>query len=429
MPVLSIPQETIRVDVAFYGDADREALLQYPTADTLAKLVAQPLEVPTADFLSYYLFHRKRLGTPGYRDFRSIGRKLGVAVSHLDGCIDFNGHSINTAAGVVAQLPEISEHVGEGIGLCVVSQIHDLTEADWSPIKVQRGRGAAPSFDFEMASDGQTLVQVENKGSSVVDNQLLDERVKVQKRLIALKKSKLKELGDTEADPNPAGVRYGTITAIDSRKDGNVRCWLTDPPAELDRDPRSFRLLQRMRFLRDWIFFISPRSHLAVALSTRFADMEALNDPFELNRVSLRRGNGEPFDFTPYEAFGEHSSFLATKSRIADGPAGGVVVQISERELFLLGIREDLLLLASKQDFDQLLSYQTTAASIEKTVECVISDSRLAGFRLPPLLLEEARKLAGYVSFRLTGLIHYSAAGLVFGALALPEGLEVRNEP
>ena len=421
MPVVSIPQETIRVEVAFYDEADREALLQYPTAETLAKVVAEPIDVPTGEFLSYYLFHRKRLGTPGYRDYQSIGRQLGTAISHLDGCIDFNGHSIRTATGVVEQLPEISEHVGEGIGLCVIGKIHDLTEADWSPIKVQRGRKAAPSFDFELASDSRHLIQVENKGSSVGDNQLLDNRIKAQRRLIAAKKTKLNALGQNQTDPNPASLRYGTITAVDSRTNGNVRCWLTDPPAELDRDPRTFRLMQRMRFLRDWISFISPRSHLAVALSTRFADMEALNDPFELNGVALRRGNGERFDFTTPQGFEEHSSFLATKSRITDGPAGGVVVQISDEQLFLLGIREDLVVLASEQNFDRLLTYQAAATSIEKTINCVISDSRLQGFRLPSWLLEKAWRRAGYVSFQLTGLIHYSPAGLVFGALQLPE--------
>jgi hypothetical protein len=300
-----------------------------------------------------------------------------------------------------------------------MSKIHDLTEADWSPIKVQRGRGAAPSFDFELASDGRNLIQVENKGSSVSDNQLPDERVKAQKRLIAAKKSRLNELGRTEADPNPASLRYGTITAIDHRRDGNVRCWLTDPPADLDGDPRSFRLIQRMRFLRDWISFISPRSHLAVALSTRLADMEALRDPFELSGVPLRRGNGERFEFTPYQAFGEHSGFLASKF---DGPAGGVVVQISERALFLLGIREDLLALASEQGFDQLLTYEAATTSIEKTVECVISDSRLQSFNLPSLILEQARKSGNSISFELNGLMHYSPAGLVFGVLELPEG-------
>ena len=83
--------------------------------------------------------------------------------------------------------------------------------------------------------------------------------------------------------------------------------------------------------------------------------------------------------------------------------------------------------LASEQNFDRILTYEAAASSIEKTVECVISDNRIQGFRLPSLLLEEARRWAGYVSFRLSGLIHYSPSGLVFGALGVPEGFRLRG--
>lgn len=35
-------------------------------------LVAQPLEILKAEFLTYYLFHRIKLGTEGYRDYESV---------------------------------------------------------------------------------------------------------------------------------------------------------------------------------------------------------------------------------------------------------------------------------------------------------------------------------------------------------------------
>lgn len=88
MPVISVSQDTIRVDLEFYDDADREALLRYPTGEVLQQLVAEGVDVPTSEFLSYYLFHRKRVGTPGYRDYESIGGRLSVAISSLDGCVE-----------------------------------------------------------------------------------------------------------------------------------------------------------------------------------------------------------------------------------------------------------------------------------------------------------------------------------------------------
>ncbi len=421
MPIVAASQGTIRVDVAFYDNAERERLLRYSTASVVQQLVEKPLEVSTAEFLSYYLFHRKRLGTPAYQNYRSIGYRLDVATSHLDGCIDFNGHSICTAVGVEQQLNEVSQHVGEAIGLQVVSRIHGLTEADWAPIDEQRGRGASPTLDFQLSSDDDHFIEVEHKGSSVVDNRTKDHTIREQKHKITVKKQRLDELAKQAGKQAPVSLRYGTITAVDHRRDGNVRCWLTDPPpGQADEEPRRFQLLQRVRYLRDWIAFISPRSQLAAALSTRVADMERLGNPFELSGVPLRRGNGERFEFAPLGPSRVHSTFLASKSRITDGPAGGVVVQLSNRALFLVGIREDLVMLASEQVFERITTYKSEPATIEKSVECVFSKGRFRSLRLPESIIRRTTGSGAYSAFSLPGRIHYSPSGLVFGLLRLP---------
>jgi hypothetical protein len=419
--IASVSQDTIRVDVAFYDGEEREKLLRYPTGSDIQALVESPINVPTSEFLSYFLFHRKRPGMKGYHDLHSIRHKLGVALSILDGGVEFNGHSICTADGVRHQLTEISEHLGEAIGLSVVSRIHGLTEADWAPIEERRGRGAPPTFDFQLASDGRHFVQVENKGSSVADNRILDSAIKEQKRRISEKKSKLRALGEKGSDPYPASLRYGTVTAMDPRKEGNVRCLLTDPPpGEIEYDLRNFRLVQRMRFLRDWISFVSVRSQLASALSTRVADLDAMRDPFELDRVPLRKGSGERFEFVPAAIAQQHSSFFSNKSRITDGPAGGVALQISKQALFLAGIREELVNIAANQNFEIILAYKAPAGTLRKTVECVFSKSRFRSLRLPSSVLNQVKESAGYSVIRLNGNIHYSPAGLVFGVLELP---------
>lgn len=101
-----IPQETIRVDVGFYSDEDRRSLLRYPTSETLEKLTTEPIQISAAEFLTYYLFDWKRLGTPGYRDYSTVGRELGIAMNALADCIEFTEQSIRTAEGVVKQLNE-----------------------------------------------------------------------------------------------------------------------------------------------------------------------------------------------------------------------------------------------------------------------------------------------------------------------------------
>ncbi len=421
---MDLTQGTIKIDVSFYDDAQRQILLNYPTAPAITEIVEHGIEIPTSEFLAYYLFHRKRLGTPDYRDYNAIGRKLNVALASLDGCIEFNGRSINTVSGVRRQLNEVSEHVGEAVGLSVVSRIHGLTEADWAPISEQHGRRASPTFDFQLASDGGQFVQLENKGSSVDDNRRLSQAIYTHRHSIDEKKRTLQTLAPQNRDPYPAGIRYGTITAVDPRHEGIVKCWLVDPPSEdIEDTPRRRRLLLRVSFLRDWISFISPRSQLASALSTRLADLESLRDPFELDGIPLRRGNNEPFDYWPYaiSGYGSHSSFMLNKSLITDGPAGGIVVKLTDNSLFLLGIREDLLILATGQDFDNIMAFKSESGTIRKNVECVFSKGRYSRLRLPTSFGSSISESGGYIRFRLQGTIHYSPSGLVFGVLPLPE--------
>ncbi len=235
-PALAL--DTIEVEVSFYDDAEEAKLLAYPTAAAMQALVAKPLEIPKAEFLTYYLFHRIKLGTEGYRDYNSVAQKVHLWLGAIGECIEYEDGSVRTPHGASQQLTEVSEHVGEAIGLSVMSRIHGLTGADWAPIPEERGRRARPSFDFQIASDGRQFVQVETKGSSVKDNRVLSDAVKAQKRKIDEKKARLAELAKNGGDPNPAGLRYGTITVVDARKDGNVRCLLTDPPPEqVDEDP------------------------------------------------------------------------------------------------------------------------------------------------------------------------------------------------
>lgn len=415
--------DTIVVDVDYYDDAEKKKLQAFPTASAIESLVGKPLHISKAEFLTYYLFHRIKLGSPGYRDYDSVASRIGTSLGAIGECVDFEHGTVRTPGDFTQQLTEVTEHIGESIGLSVVGRIHGLTEADWQPIPEQKGRGAKPSFDFQIASDGETFVQVETKGSSVANNRDLSNAVKAQKSKIDEKKAKLAALSTRGEDPNPASLRYGTITVVDARPDGNVRCLLTDPPPELMREnPKAFRTVSRLRHLRDWISFLSPRSPFAAALATRVADLEAIGDSYELDGVPLLRGSGEPFAFEPYGlSHWGHSSFMATKSRVTNGPAGGVVIQLSRRLLFLFGIRESLLTIAADQDFEKILTFNAEVGSTEKTVECTFSERRFTDLDLPASVRESARKSGGYFHFLLSGILNYSREGLVFGILPLPE--------
>ena len=50
----------------YFDKRERSALLNYPTAQKIDAVAGTTIEVPTAEFLTYYLFHRKRPGKTGY---------------------------------------------------------------------------------------------------------------------------------------------------------------------------------------------------------------------------------------------------------------------------------------------------------------------------------------------------------------------------
>ncbi len=356
------------------------------------------------------------------RSYREIESKISRAIADLERFVEFNGKSISVPKDVGSQIPHITEYVGESIGLSVVNQIHNLTEADWDKIRESKGPHAKPTLDYQheiAASDGKRIIQVETKGSCVQDNRNKSEAIWSHKANIVNKKCEIRNLAENGAYPYPADVRYGTIAAVDFRTDGTVRCWLLDPdPGETDISPESFRLLSRIRFLRDWISFLSPRSQLATSMATRVAALESLDNPFQLDGVPLRKGNNELFEIVPFH-FGRHSAWFANKSRVTDGPAGGVVVQLSDNLVIFLGLREELLVLASEQEFKRILEHKAEAASMTKEVECVVSKGRFREFTLPGEILESVRESPGYVHFHLEGQLYYTSGGIVFGLLPL----------
>jgi len=410
--------KTIKVDVSFYDEWEGQKLLKYPSANEIRQIVSNPVEIPSAEFLTYFLFNRKRANPTVYRNYWQMQQYLGVALNEMLGFLDFNAQSISLAPTLDQPRRTISEYVGESIGLSIISRVHGLTEADWIPIP----EGIRRTFDYEIASTGNQIVQVEAKGTSIEDNRIQSQNVLSQKNRLDAKKADLRKLVAEGKDPHPASLRYGTIVAIDSRRDGVVKCWLTDPdPDPIKETPERMRLLSRLKFLRDWISFISPRSQFSSSLNTRLGCIEKIKDPNELDNSPLRRLNGELYSFAPMFAFGQEFSFFSNKSRIVNGSAGGVTLQLSPNELLFLGLREDVVMLAAKQNFEAIVTMKFPVTTEDKEVECVFSTNRYK--ELGPIIPESLPKDKSkqYIKFKLKGQLHFSASGLVFGILPIPQ--------
>jgi len=123
-----------------------------------------------------------------------------------------------------------------------------------------------------------------------------------------------------------------------------------------------------------------------------------------LDNVALKKGSGEDLELISPDPWGYNGSvFFLNKSRIVYGNAGGIVTQLSEKELFFLGVRDELPILAAKQDFKQIIAYENIKSLENKEIDCVVSKARFREFHLPANTKNEVYRTGNYYKFRIKG--------------------------
>jgi hypothetical protein len=216
---------------------------------------------------------------------------------------------------------------------------------------------------------------------------------------------------------------------LGDRTDSVARCWLVDPPTGVIDNPQRFKVLTRLKYISELVSFIAERSTLAASLQTRLAALDALNDIMPLDRVPLRKGNGDEYSTATFDTTGRHNPWFSGKSIVIDGPAGGQVFVADRTKLLLLAIRERLIVLAATQNFSEIGEYQFPAAILEKSVQCVIPSGRFEQEfeRIMSIPAEAHSRTGGYVRFVLSGRLSYSQSGFVFGVLPIPTAWQRRR--
>jgi len=407
---------SLEVCVEFYDENEKKKLQAYPLANRIGEVVSKPINIPYAEFLTYYLFHRKRPELSGISSYAQLGGKIDTARKMLEDFVKRSDHSLFVPKGIIELPIYVSENIGESVGLSVINRIHGLSEADWNRIPVSRGVGARPVFDYEhLASDGKSIIQLEAKGSCVKTNVKKTSSISNHKSDILKKKSAIRLEERRKNYNHPAQVRYGTITSIDRKKDGIIKCRLVDPaPLPFNFNPKILRILNRLIFLRDWISFIMPRSQLSIALANRIVSLERIEDVFKFEDEPLVDGKGKRIGYRENIFFTPGSNWFSFKSQVADGPFGGLVIPSRQGGVYFLGL--DILQLdnVAKQNYEKILSYIKEARTVYKRVNCLIPRGKIHEFNIPENLVSLKNQ---YISFQLSGNLQFSPEGTVFGFL------------
>lgn len=426
MDINNLPA-TIKIDVEYYDSTEKVKLENYISADLIKSVAGHTIEIPTVDFLTYYIFYKKTPGKEGFSTFDDLSKRFSDSLTELDGYFTFDDGSLRTNVGENYTDTATSERIGEAIGLSVVNEIHGLNRADWN--KIDEIRGAAPKktfdyeYEYEVGSDGKNIIHIENKGSLVNDNSRKPPSISNHKSNIVTKKVKIRA---DKSYPYPSNLMYGTIGAIDSEKKRNAKCWLLDPdPEEIDIDPMKLRLLNRYDYLLNIILMISPRSHLTTALTNRFHDLAAIKDYQALDGLPVRMASGKKFSL--YDGDYTNSPLHAgNKSRLSEGDSIGKVVAYGDEQLLYLGIDMYALNAMVNQDFEQVVQYSNKQRSSRDSVQCSFSMAQqrklsrqleLYSRYSEPSMLIPSGPSSGTVSYNIDANIVSFREGLLFAVL------------
>lgn len=408
---------TLKIHVDYYDAEQKKKLL----AAGAPPLSAEPLvlSIDTPELAAFYMYRNLRSGVPGFSTHADIVAQAEDALVHWNGHVAVHNDSLQLLQ-VKDTDKGVTEHIGEAVGLAVISQLNGLHAADWTRIAITSRHKTLDFRQSHAASTGTRLIELETKGAAVIDNSRTD-LVTAAKASIDEKKS------DGRNRVSATALRYGTIAALDARPDGIARCWLVDPPTETDEDPKRFKIVARMGFIANVVSTVGARSSFAAALQTRMAALSAMPDVTQLSGIPLIGGAGEPF--ADSWASGPPHPWFAFRSTTQSGRRGGQVYYAGERRLLFLGLDMKLLGIAAGQDFEQLLNYSLAPISVDSYVNCVVPLGRFSlefaqQFEIPR---GAATTSGGYVRFKAHGRVLLSKSGLVLGGLSVPEEWKLKG--
>jgi len=368
----------IEVEVSVYNEHHRKLLKKSPVYKNIAKIDGKVVEFSREDFLTYALFREQKNHT-GFKTFKDFKKKLPYRIDIFNDYLDESSNTITAKFNTAEKQLIVTEYIGIGGGLSVISRIHGLTEADWNIIPDT----GVKDLDYWISSDGKNIVEVECKGAFA--NPKL--RISRKKKEIEDKKTVQRD------DKNNKNLLYGVITSYDNS--GQLaHCRILDPVSDNEYDsPWKLRLLSRLNFyLRELSLISNSKSHFLIALSTKLQVLRLLGKE-EIERTDnlpLSRPDGVPFPFP--------ISFK-NKTRILENSGFGDILEVGENKYLFYGFRNEVVEALIKQNYSEILKMKFPTKTINTQIKA----------KLPKRDVEQ--QLYGEVmqtsAGRLFGIFHY----------------------
>jgi hypothetical protein len=346
-----------KIKVSYYNKTHKKLLEKTPKFSEIDSLVQQGYYI-NEDFWIYSMFTDKK----DYDGFRTFDDITEIWMEQYK----YTGRYINLSHETVkAKLPgetysglSITERIGVAGGLSVISSIHDLTEADWEVIPISKTK----DLDFEIASDGKNIIEVECKGT-YGDTSLVSSSMSQQKTDIEEKK----QVQRAEGNKN---LLYGVITSFSKEEKIMAHSRLLDPVSNTEYDdPYKLRILSRLKFYLKEIRKFS-RSHFLIALANRINVISSTkgNSYLDFDKLALVNASDSVFK---YPISLENNKSIINSS---NNTGFGNIAHYDNEEYFVFGFDRKIVEILINQDFLEIVNYKTTPETFSANIEGKIKE-------------------------------------------------------
>ncbi|WP_230353725.1 hypothetical protein [Lelliottia sp. WAP21] len=340
----NIINSKLKINIEFFNDAHKKLLCnkkKYPSdvVERMKKLVSDGLVVDGHEFMEYYLFHNKRSGIEKDDFIEMIPSASNILRMHFE----IKNNQLFKMKNV-ALSKEITEHIGESVGMLVIAHCFNILSADWNFIPESN---KVKTLDCNLAVSNNGLIELEAKGTSAVVINLSSPSSSITDK----KKGKKSTKGN---------YFYGTITTIDT---SNLTCYLLDPPgSDVEFDYVRLRFLNRLSYYYEILRVIAPTSELIEILMERielvrdeFYDIKSLWPLKPKNRANFNYStDSQPtFFFQSYYNNNDKVKF------------GGRFFYLQKGVSLFIGVDKALLNTIVEQSIDDLLTFSDELSYVE----------------------------------------------------------------
>lgn len=393
----------LKLDIDYYNEEHKQLLANAPFHDALEEAIKNGMEISEEEFEVYTVF-REQKQKPGWKSYADLKAKLPPRLAAFSDYFDLSKGTIRSKfeAGPNCDNTQ-TESAGVGVALAVVSKLYDLTEADWQKIPIQKN---IKDLDFEIASDGKEMVEVEAKGT-VLNGKDTKGRISDCKKSIEEKKKAQRKTQDNR------NRLIGIITSFPSTEEQVAKVRILDPPMlEAPENPLKYKLLARLYFYWREIRLISESPFLQ-ALINRIGDISFVSDYESLDDRPLLNLSGEIMPIP--------ISYILSRTVLPGDIAFGEVFQLRSDTFFFYGFDMKIVSLLINQRFDEILNFKSNLPDIIQEISTLtarVREEELEGSQVQPSDFPTAPDKTR-VEIPMSGRLSANSAGRVFGELTI----------